>query len=584
MMDDYPNDLFNGTQPSDNGGTPQEEQQPVTVTEEFTAQQTSFETEDIPTEQIEQPTETIPPSAAESAQETQQPEYRPPYVGPEYRQPQQPQSGTYGYPNGAPQTPPYGMGQAPQYNGYHANPYDRQNNVNPYSAQQNPYPYRSAYPYMQNDAPYPYKNSTETQTPKKRGGAIFIAILALILVGVICLLGSAWLKTARKAVAQNGATQGNSGRVAEPIENVDKATTEASPKSEPLSGGAKVPSEIYQSILPSSVGILVYDNSSKNLSSEGSGVIFAEDNDGKYTYIITCAHVISGKSQSLVVQLYDEKEYTAEVVGYDLRTDIGVVRMEASGLKTLAIGDSASLSVGDTVYAIGNPGGTEFANTFTNGMVTALARPVASSTSGYTMECIQHNAAINPGNSGGALVNEYGQLIGINSMKIIASDYEGMGFAVPSSVFVDVVNSIIENGYVPNRPKIGISYLKATAEQAYAMFVAIKGLPGGSIIVASIAEDSDFYGKLKKGDLITAINGQDLNTTANIAAQIEEMNVGDKLTLHVVRINTDYSFEEFDFEGVLVEDKASDILNQEEDTTSDFEDYFGDYFDDYNNP
>ena len=339
--------------------------------------------------------------------------------------------------------------------------------------------------------------------------------------------------------------------------------------------------EIYKAVLPSSVGILVYSNTSKTLSSEGSGVIYAQDRDGKYTYIVTCAHVISGVGQNIVVQLYNEKEYTAQVVGYDSRTDIGVVRIEASGLQALEIGDSDSLQVGDTIYAIGNPGGTEFANTFTNGIVTALDRPVSSSSTGYTMECIQHNAAINPGNSGGALVNEFGQLIGINSMKIVASDYEGMGFAVPSSVFVDVVNDLVVNGYVTNRPKIGISYLKASAEQAYAMFVAIKGLPGGSIIVASISEDSDFYGKLEKGDLITAINGEDLNSAADLAAMIEEMNVGDTITLKVVRIKQDYTYDEFTFTGKLVEDKADAMPQEEETTTSNgFEDFFGSYFGD----
>ena len=488
-----------------------------------------------------------------------------------------------GYPYGQDPYRPQGANpyrQQPNGRPY-GNPYaqqDRRPNVNPYSQnQQGGYPYGA----NQNDR-YAYPEQPSGGKKKKSGGIVVIAVLAALLFVALGAVMSGVIRSNRNGGSTTPAANSETERAGEKIENVEEATTASSPKTTPKTeGDAMAPTDIYNAVLPSSVGILVYSNSSKNLSSEGSGVIYAEDNDGKYTYIVTCAHVISGASQNIVVQLYNEKEYTAQVVGFDSRTDIGVVRIEASGLTAMEIGDSSSLQVGDTIYAIGNPGGTEFANTFTNGIVTALDRPVSSSSTGYTMECIQHNAAINPGNSGGALVNVYGQLIGINSMKIVAADYEGMGFAVPSSVFTEVVNEIVVNGYVTNRPKIGISYLKASAEQAYAMFVAIKGLPSGSIIVASVAEDSDFYGKLQKGDLITSINGDDLNTAADLAAMIEEMKVGDTITLKVVRIQQDYNYEEFTFTGKLVEDKAN-TTTQEEETTTDngFDDFFGRYFGD----
>ena len=496
-----------------------------------------------------------------------------PYTGYPYgQQPYRPQ-GANPYrqqPNGR----PYGNPYAQQ---------DRRPNVNPYSQnRQGGYPYGPG-----NNDRYAYCEQPSGDKKKKHGGVVVIAVLAALLLVALGAVMSGVIRANRNGGSSTPAAHSETERAGEKIENVEEATTAASPKTTPKTeGDAMGPTDIYNAVLPSSVGILVYSNSSKKLASEGSGVIYSEDQDGKYTYIVTCAHVISGAGQNIVVQLHNEKEYTAQVVGFDSRTDIGVIRIEASGLTAIEIGDSSSLQVGDTIYAIGNPGGTEFANTFTNGIVTALDRPVASSSTGYTMECIQHNAAINPGNSGGALVNVYGQLIGINSMKIVAADYEGMGFAVPSSVFTKVVNEIVVNGYVTNRPKIGISYLKASAEQAYAMFVAIKGLPSGSIIVASIAEDSDFYGKLQKGDLITSINGDDLDTAADLAAMIENMKVGDTITLKVVRIQQDYNYEEFTFTGKLVEDKAN-TTTQEEETTTDngFDDffgrYFGDDFDDY---
>jgi S1-C subfamily serine protease len=144
---------------------------------------------------------------------------------------------------------------------------------------------------------------------------------------------------------------------------------------------------------------------------------------------------------------------------------------------------------------------------------------------------------------------------------------------------VNIANELVQNHYVTNRPKIGISYLKASAEQAYAMFVAIKGLPGGSIIIASVSEDSDFYGKLQKGDLVTEINGNELNSSADLAAMIEEMHVGDTITMKVVRIHSDYTYDEVTVSGKLVEDKET-TEEEEESTNSSFEDFFGSYFDD----
>lgn len=131
------------------------------------------------------------------------------------------------------------------------------------------------------------------------------------------------------------------------------------------------------------------------------------------------------------------------------------------------------------MYAIGNPGGTEFFGSFTNGMVSAISRTVSSQI-GYSMECIQHTAAISPGNSGGALINEYGQVVGINSLKISDSNYELMGFAIPISSAKEIIDDIIAYGRVPNRPKLGISYFSNTSNQQYNMIVQIKGPAGGA--------------------------------------------------------------------------------------------------------
>lgn len=428
---------------------------------------------------------------------------------------------------------------------------------------------RDPYSYSNNrfDNGYAYAKKDEPNDNKQKNGSktfviVTCVILAFIVIGFVA--GYFGLGKILK-------TLGQGEEVGTEVPNVEEFTSSATPDAEisanTSENGVLTPKAIFEKVKESSVGILVYD-SSKSLASEGTGVIMTEDKDGKYTYIITCAHVISDKNVSIMVQLFSGKEYTAQVVGYDVKTDIGVLRIEVGGLKAAEYGDSSKLYVGDTVYAIGNPGGTEFANSFTNGMISAIDRPVSSSSTGYTMECIQHTAAINPGNSGGALVNEFGQVIGINSMKIIADEYEGMGFAVPSSVFIGIVNEIIENGYVSNRPKLGITYVSASEQQSYAMYVAIKGLPSGSIIVYSISEDSDLVNSdVQKGDLITSVNGKALDNASDLSEVIEQSKVGDTIKLHIVRINSDYSAKEFDVDVKLVEDRG-DTLPEEETTES----------------
>lgn len=237
---------------------------------------------------------------------------------------------------------------------------------------------------------------------------------------------------------------------------------------------------------------------------------------------MTCAHVISGGG-SVRVQLSDETQYDATVVGYDSKTDIGVLKIKATGLKAAEFGDSDKLSVGETVYAIGNPGGTAFAGSFTNGIVSAISRPVNSQI-GYEMICIQHTAAINPGNSGGALVNEYGQVIGINSSKIASTDYEGMAFSVPSVTAKEVYDEIVANGYVTNRPKLGITYSPASSSQMYSMIVSLKDLPAGSLIVQSVQSDSSLASQdVKQGDLITKVNGKDLDSADDLPDLIDNL-------------------------------------------------------------
>ena len=160
---------------------------------------------------------------------------------------------------------------------------------------------------------------------------------------------------------------------------------------------------------------------------------------------------------------------------------------------------------GEPVVAIGNPGGIELAGSVTQGIVSAAEREVKSSNGGYRMKCIQTDAAINPGNSGGALINQYGQVIGINSSKIAATDYEGIGFAIAMTEAKPIIDDLLNYGYVKDRVKIGISYTEVDA-----ILAKLNGIPAG-IYVEAVEQDSDAYAKgIRQGDIITHINGKEI--------------------------------------------------------------------------
>lgn len=327
--------------------------------------------------------------------------------------------------------------------------------------------------------------------------------------------------------------------------------------------------QVYAAVKDASVGVLVYDGKGTRSMGEGSGVLVSGDATG--AYVLTCAHVVTVDSKyepanlKIKIQLQNETQYDVSVVGYDTRTDLAVLRVNKAGLKTAEMGNSDNLSVGETIYAIGNPGGTEFAGSFTSGMISSLARPVSSKI-GYEKVCIQHTAAINPGNSGGALINKYGQVVGINSSKIVSTDYEGMAFAVPSKTVKSVFDSISAKGYVTGRPKLGIKYIAAETSKSYSMLVNIKGLPKGSIVVDSVDSTSSLSDKdVQKGDIITKVNGKELTSSDMLPSIIEKSKVGDKLTLTIVRFDTSYNAKEFDIEATLVEDVGKKISDESED-------------------
>lgn len=473
---------------------------------------------------------------------------------------------------GAPYNQPY---SAPYNTPYNSQPNHPPYTQMPYNTGNNQYSNVPRYPQTtyQNPNPAPKKN-------KNTGRNVFVALVcACIVIASVAIGVSVTNDTADNSIKTE---QGDKGSNKNNKNNGSGAAakTEDSPItfSEYSGKGAMTPEQIYEKAKEINVGVIVYAQNQK--VGEGSGIIVGEDKEKKNTYIITAAHVIADQGVSVQIQTNDGKEFDADIVGFDTKTDIGVLKVAQTGFKAATFGNSNKLNVGQKVYAIGNPGGTVFFGSFTNGIISAIDRPVASSASAYDLPCIQHNAAINPGNSGGALLNEFGQVIGLNSSKITDTEYEGMGFSVPSNTMLEIYNDIVANGYVTNRPMLGISYYTVASDYTYSAIAWKNNLPYGSIVIAAMTDDSDLAKQgIKVGDIIIAANGKPLDSTDILLEVIENGKVGDTITLSVCRLNNSGAVStKFDAKVTLIEDKGETAVPQQEQTTDPFSSYFGNGF------
>lgn len=264
----------------------------------------------------------------------------------------------------------------------------------------------------------------------------------------------------------------------------------------------------------------------------GSGVIMTQDG-----YIATNNHVIENASK-IIVRLTDGKEYEAELIGTDAQTDIAVLKIKAEdALKAVTFGDSDTLVVGDEAIAIGNPLG-ELGGTVTNGIISALDREIKLES--QTMRLLQTNAAINPGNSGGGLFNSQGEFIGLVVAKSAGSNIEGLGFAIPSNVVSDVVQSIIDVGYVKGRPVLGVSIVDVSSiQQAYQYGVNRLGVYIMDLTKGSKSEQSG----LKVSDLIIAIDDTQIGSATELKQALNQHQVGDVVKVTVSRDNKLLTFD-----------------------------------------
>lgn len=288
----------------------------------------------------------------------------------------------------------------------------------------------------------------------------------------------------------------------------------------PKAEDALTVSEIYNKVNKSIVGIYVYNE--KGVSASASGVIYSKDG-----YIVTNDHIYSSTTNAkFKIYTYDGKMYSAKFVAGDTRSDLAVLKIEnAENLSPAVFGNSDELVIGETVVAIGRPNGADKISVVSEGVVSAKNTRVAITTS-YSGSYIQTDTAINSGSSGGVLCNIYGQVVGITSAKLV--DKEGVGYAIPTTTMKKNVELLIKHKYVKGRAKLGITYVaidELTAE--------IKNIPVG-LQIGEIDKSSDLYGKsVSAGDIITKVNGKEINSAAVILDIIDSKSAGETLTLSV---------------------------------------------------
>ncbi len=255
----------------------------------------------------------------------------------------------------------------------------------------------------------------------------------------------------------------------------------------------------------------------------GSGVILSEDG-----YIATNNHVIEG-ARKITVRLKSGESYSASLVGTDAVTDVAVLKIDATGLSPVTFGDSASLEVGDTAVAIGNPLGT-LGGTVTDGIISALDRDIILD--GQTMTLLQTNAAINPGNSGGGLFNDKGELIGLVVAKSSGENVEGLGFAIPSNKVKEVVDELMSNGYVTGRVDTGMEFVDVDSVEL-AMYYRVSEL---GVYIQSVAENSNAeQAGFQAGDRVVAVNGTQVESAEDITAALQNAQIGDTVQFTLSR-------------------------------------------------
>lgn len=358
-------------------------------------------------------------------------------------------------------------------------------------------------PYPQNRINYSDILPVTDYKPMSRGLKLF----ALIMAAVILLTG---VSVTGYFLGRNSISYGTRKNVNLNLSAKPKETDEMTA------------AEVYDKVNASVVGITVYNTAGNG--SQASGVFYSADG-----YIVTNDHIYSEVgAPKFKVYTSDGKEYDAKYVAGDQVSDLAILKIDASGFTPAQFGNSDEIICGENVVAIGRPSDAAHASSITKGIISSTARRVKT-TSNYSAKLIQTDSAINPGSSGGALVNMYGQVIGITSSKLAGVSYDSVGYAIPTKTMKRICEELISKGKVVSRAKLGITYTAINSVSA-----EINDYDYIGLYIASVAEDSDLFGKVNAGDVITRINGIEVTSDDVVLDIIEESSAGDKVSVTVV--------------------------------------------------
>ena len=495
--------------------------------------------------QTHQPfTGTVPPQSSAVPPQTHQP-----FTGAVPPQMQRPVTGT---------VPPQSSAVPPQ--AYQPHPWNTANSYSQPSWYQNQPPrYNGGWQVPPQVPPIPDEPQPKWNAKKDRKAAFWLRIVALLIVVLLgyCIVSDVLLY--RREVPASTTSQSEVREDGESHPNVVIQQQEKPELSSDAEGvaedGSYTVEGVAAAVRPSIVEIHTYaDEKGTLLDGTGSGIILSEDG-----YIITNAHVLTdGKAFTVITA--DEEEYPASVVGSDNKTDIAVIKVDKTDLPAAVIGDSDEVKLGEAVVAIGNPAG--LSGSVTNGIVSGLNRKIRSDATGFDMDCIQTNAAISPGNSGGALVNMYGQVIGITSSKYVNASYEGLGFAITINEVLPIVEELIQQGYVSDRVRIGITFTSLYDEYIQGQFTEAVGMKRTplelyGLWIQEISQDCDIANtELRVNDVILSVNGQKTETYDDLSEAIADNKANDTVEARCRRYEKNGTFQEFTIQFKLMEDTS----------------------------
>lgn len=384
--------------------------------------------------------------------------------------------------------------------------------------------------------------------PKKSGkGNRFLALLTAFAVGIGATAAASFVALPKLVEKEVSRLQGSSYSLNTPAN--PSLTAEQAGATQIANKKLLTVVEIAKKVGPTVVGIntevqrQTIFGTPATATGSGSGIIISSDG-----YIVTNNHVIESASK-ITVLLSDGKEFAAKLIGGDARTDLAVLKMDGNNFPFATLGNSSELQVGELAVAIGNPLGNELAGSVTGGYISALNRSITVDDQKFNL--IQTDAAINPGNSGGALVNNYGEVIGINSVKMSASGVEGIGFAIPIDEAKPIIEDLKNDGYVKGRPVIGIAGRNVTEQDS-----KYYNIPVGIYVLELTPYSAAERAGVRTADVITEFNGKKVTTIDELNREKEKHKAGDTVTLTVIR-----GTQTMEISLVLQEDKPTNQVN-----------------------